>query len=130
MRGISKFAASLLVLLMTVPALALTPCQSVTHSMKCCIHDCTLMANTARVKVPASRTGTVSGLVCCRPSSSSAVPPFIDQKTTDNRANHAALHAQLRSPVLAVAKSCGPVSSNDNRDLKRPSRTVLCSYLI
>lgn len=128
MRKFAKFVAGILVVLMVPPALALTSCRRTLQSMKCCSSYCPMLATDSGVRTASSGLG-VTKAVCCSPSSQRALN-FIDQRRTDNRIELVALHSRAVTPYFIVAEKHEQLHPREGQALDRPSRIILCTFLI
>lgn len=128
MRQIAKFVAGFLVVLMAMPALAVVPCREAMHSVTCCSSGCPMTATDSGARIASSGPG-VTMPVCCSPSSQRAMA-FIDQRTTDNRIEPVALHSRAVAPYIVVAENHEQLHRREGQALDRPSRIVLCTFLI
>lgn len=129
MRRFVQFVAGMLVALMAIPLSAAAPCQQATHPMKCCQAGCLMMTKTLGAKVTRGTNPEMTRSACCSLSSRRAIP-VAEQRTTENRTDLAMLHSQTLDAFIVVVEQRELKSLHEGPPAFRPSRTVLCTFLI
>lgn len=129
MKRFAQFVAGILVTLMAMPALAVAPCHQAQHVMKCCGPECAMMTKATSAKVAGTTAPEMTKPICCSSSSQRAIP-VAEQTTTESRIDLVIPHSPVADVVFAVAERRELTPLHNGPDLFRPSRTVLCSFLI